>query len=274
MPHVVSVSRRTDIPAFYSPWFLNRLSAGCVYVRHPYTRKLFRVSLKPDDVHAFVFWSKNYAPLLGKLETIEQTTKNLFFHFTITANSALEPGVPDYRDAVRDYIFLAKRHSIEQVIWRYDPICITDKISFDMIEESFIRCAELLKGHAQKCFISFVHPYKKVLRNLEKYSNHTLPDLTPAEKQNYAARLAARSAAYGIRLFACCNDQLVSETIGKASCIDGRYLSALFNIPTDTRMASSRKECACTRSRDIGAYDTCAHGCIYFFYQKECSSLN
>jgi hypothetical protein len=265
MPRVISASRRTDIPAFYAEWFVNRLSAGCVYVRHPYTRKPFRVSLKPEDVHAFVFWSKNHAPILNKLETVERTTKNLFFHFTITANHALELRAPDYRDAIRDFIFLARRHSPERVIWRFDPICMTDKLSFEFFEDRFIRCANLLKGHAQKCFISFVHPYKKVLGNLQKYSKHALLELTSEEKQNYALRLAERAAACGIRLFACCNDYLVSETIGKASCIDGRYLSACFNTSIDTRPASSRKECACTGSTDIGAYDTCAHGCIYCY---------
>jgi hypothetical protein len=100
MPQVISVSRRTDIPAFYTDWFVNRLKAGTVHVQQPYTNKLIRVSLAPEDVSAIVFWSKDYAPLLHKLEAIEKITKNLFFHFTITANRELESDTPGYRDAI------------------------------------------------------------------------------------------------------------------------------------------------------------------------------
>ena len=265
MPQILSVSRRTDIPAFYTEWFINRLKAGSVYVQQPYTRKLFRVSLQPEDVSAIVFWSKNYAPLLNMLDRIEQTTKNLFFHFTITANQELELHTPDYKDAVRDYIFLSQRYSAEQLAWRFDPICLTDKLLFEAYEERFVQCAEQLKGHTRSCIISFAHPYKKANANLQKYAQQAMLELSEEKKKGYALRLAARAEQYGIRLFACCNDYLLSEKILKARCIDGHALSALFKTPFDTRTASSRKECACTKSTDLGAYDTCAHGCLYCY---------
>jgi Domain of unknown function (DUF1848) len=265
MPHVISISRRTDIPAFYTDWLVSRLKAGVVFVRHPFVKKLLRVSLRPEDVSAVVFWSKNYSPLLSRLEAIEKTTLNLFFHFTITANRELEFHTPDHRDAIRDYIYLAGRYSPEQLVWRFDPIAITDKLSFDVHEERFARCAELLQGHARKCIVSFVHPYKKVLTNLKKYTDHSLVDLSEESKREHARRLAERAAACGIRLYACCNDYLVSDKIQKASCIDGRFLSELFKTPIETRPAGTRRECACTRSVDIGAYDTCAHGCVYCY---------
>jgi hypothetical protein len=265
MPHVISVSRRTDIPAFYPDWLVNRLKAGRVFVRHPFVKKVLRVSLRPEDVSALVFWSKNYSPLLSRLGAIEKTTRNLFFHFTITANRELEFHTPDHRDATRDYLFIAGRYSPEQIIWRFDPITITDKLSFEVHEERFVRCAELLKGRARKCIISFVHPYKKVLTNLKKYTDHSLIELSEEQKRAYAERLAERAGTYGIRLYACCNDHLVSGIIQKASCIDGRSLSGLFTSPIDTRKAGTRKECACTKSVDIGAYDTCAHGCVYCY---------
>jgi len=265
MSHVISASRRTDIPAFYTDWLLTRLKAGYVYVQHPFTRKLFTVSLKQENVSAIVFWSKHYAPLLSRLESVERTTKNLFFHFTITGLAELESNVPDVRSACRDFVFLAGRYSPEQIVWRYDPICITDKLPFELFEERFALCCELLKGHARRCFISFVHPYKKVLTNLGKYSGQQLAEVATGKKREYAHRLAAHAEPYGIRLFACCNDDLVSGHLRKASCIDGRLLSMLFKTPIDARTASSRKECACTKSIDIGAYDTCAHGCLYCY---------
>jgi hypothetical protein len=264
-PQVISASRRTDIPAFYSDWLLNRLDEGFCDVLHPYTKKSFRVSLHPEDVGAIVFWSKNYSPLLPKLDAVEKTTKNLFFHFTITANRELELRVPDFKDAIKDYLFLAKRYSPDHIVWRFDPLCITDRLSFERYEERFAAIAELLKGVASSCIISFAHPYLKMIRNIEKYTSHTLVDVPPEQQKVSANRLAERAARYGIRLLACCNDHLLSDAIGKARCIDGAKLSLLFGTALDTRPAASRKECGCTKSLDIGAYDTCGHGCVYCY---------
>lgn len=265
MPLVISASRRTDIPAFYADWFIRRLRAGSATVLQPYTRRPFVVSLLSEDVSAFVFWSKNYAPLLPMLEIVEKTSRNIFFHFTITANHELEGNAPDYREAVKDFLFLCRRYGAERVLWRYDPICVTDKLSFGMHDERFAMLAELMKGHAKRCVISFVHPYKKVLANMAKYSNQTLAPLSDEVKRDYARRIALRAESYGIGIYACCNDYLLSDKVEKASCVDGAYLSKIFQAPIDTRLASTRKECACTKSVDIGAYDTCGHGCLYCY---------
>jgi hypothetical protein len=265
MQHIISASRRTDIPAFYADWFLNRLREGFADVLHPYSQQRLQVSLAPDDVGAIAFWSKNFAPLLPKLGAIEKTTRNLFFHFTITGNRELELRTPDYCDAVRDFSFIARRYSPDHIIWRFDPICITDKLPFEVTEERFRSCAELLAGHTRACYISFVHPYRKVLTNVSRYSDHRLMDIPTERKQEYARRLATIAERHGIRLFACCNDQLVGEGVAKGSCIDGRRLSLLFGTALDTTRAATRKKCACTRSIDIGAYDTCGHGCLYCY---------
>ena len=265
MPRVISASRRTDIPAFYSDWFVNRLEEGFVSVRQPYSGKFFSVSLNPAEVSAIVFWSKNYAPLLGKLPRLEQVTKNLFFHFTITGNRELEGSVPDYRDLLQDCRFIAKRYSPDQVVWRFDPICITDKLSYEMHEERFCVCLSLLRGYVKHCIVSFVHPYRRTLVNMEKYAGHRLLELSPEVQKNCANRLAGLAEAQGIRVAACCNDSLLSDSIEKASCINGPFLSSLFSVPIDTTAAATRKECACTKSVDIGAYDTCAHGCLYCY---------
>jgi hypothetical protein len=262
---VISASRRTDIPAFYADWLLNRLAEGFCDVLHPYTKKMFRVSLKPEDVGAIVFWSKNYAPLLPKLDIVEKTTKNLFFHFTITGNSDLELRVPDYRVTIKDYIHISGRYSPDRIIWRFDPICVTDKLPFEVYEERFDACAGLLKGVASSCIISFAHPYRKMLNNIRKYTSHTFVPVSPEEQKEYTERLAVRAAEHGIKLLACCNDHLLSDAVGKARCIDGAKLSLLFGTALDTRSAASRKECGCTRSIDIGAYDTCGHGCVYCY---------
>ncbi len=269
MQHVISASRRTDIPAFYCDWFLHRLAEGFCDVLHPYTKKWFRVSLKQEDVAAIVFWSKNYAPLLPQLDRIERTTRNLYFHFTITGNHDLELRVPDSRDTAKDYRFLAQRYSPDHIIWRFDPICITDQLSYEVHEERFSSIAELLTGQTASCIISFAHPYRKMTNNVKKYSSHSLTELSPEQQRTFADRLARRAEAYGIKLFSCCNDHVLSDRIGKARCIDGRTLSRLFGAALDTRAAASRKECGCTKSIDIGAYDTCGHGCLYCYANSD-----
>jgi hypothetical protein len=265
MPQIISASRRTDVPAFYSDWLLNRLRAGFARVLHPYSKQWLRVSLAPDDVGAIVLWSKNFAPLLPKLEGIEKTTRNLFFHFTITGDRELELRTPDYHEAIRDFLFIARRYSPEHIIWRFDPVCITDKLPFEVTEKRFNSCAELLAGHTRACYISFVHPYRKVIANISRYSVHRLLDIPAERKQEYARRLATIAERHGIKLFACCNDHLVGDGVAKGSCIDGRRLSLLFGTALDTTSSATRKECACTRSIDIGAYDTCGHGCLYCY---------
>ena len=265
MAQVISASRRTDIPGFYAEWFVNRLKAGYACVQQPYSGKWSRVSLKAEDVSAVFFCSKNYRPLLSRLEQVERTTKNLFFHYTITANRELESHVPDARETVEDARYLAARYSPDHLIWRYDPVCVTDKLSFALHLERFTRLAEQLKGSLSRCIVSFAHPYRKALTNFRKYTDHRMAELAPELQREYARQLGDRAGKFGIRLYACCNDHLLSDRIGKASCIDGAYLSRLFDSPIDTRKGATRTECGCTKSADIGAYDTCAHGCLYCY---------
>jgi hypothetical protein len=265
MKIIISASRRTDIPAFYTNWFINSLKQGFVDVKHPYAKKWQRISLKPEDIGAVVFWSKNYSPLLRRIQEIEKRVTNLFFHFTITGNEILEPNVPHYIEAIKDFIFISKRYSPKHIIWRFDPICITDELSFDYYQDKFVRCAERLQGYTDKCYISFVNLYKKVIINLKKYVNQKPLKINEITKRKFAYKLACIAEKYNIKLYSCCNDYLLSEKVGKASCINGHYLSHLFNIFVDTRSAPTRKECACTKSIDIGKYNTCFHGCIYCY---------
>ncbi len=265
MKQIISASRRTDIPAFYTDWFVNRLKAGFVYVKHPFTGKWRKVSLKREDVGAIVLWSKNYSPLLRRIQEIEKIIPNLFFHFTITGNKVLEPNVVDYKEAIKDLIFISKRYSPEHIIWRFDPICITNKVSFNYYEEKFIKCAEKLQNYVTKCYISFVELYKKVLLNFKKYSNQIPLKVNYIEKIRFSYRIANIAEKYNIKLYACCNDYLLSEKVKKASCINGDYLSHLFNVSIERRSGATRKECACTKSIDIGTYNSCIHGCVYCY---------
>jgi hypothetical protein len=265
--YIISASRRTDIPAFYAEWFVQRLEEGYLYVKSPYSSKRLRVSLLPENVQCIVFWSKNYSPLLSKIDRIERIMSKLFFHFTITGiSNDIELDTPDYRYAVRDLLYLSKRYSPGHIIWRFDPIVLTDKLPFENYEDNFLKCMDKIRGHVKECYISFVHPYKKVLVNFDRYTDQKLVDPPDKEKKAYAERLSRLAEKCGIKLFACCNDYLLSETVHKGSCINAKKMAETFNDPSiQADPAPTRDECACTRSIDIGAYETCPHGCLYCY---------
>lgn len=267
MKHIISASRRTDIPAFYAEWFIRRLKKGEVYVKNPYGGQISRVSLKPEDMHAIVFWSKNYGPLIPRLPEIEKNIRNLFFHFTITGiTKDIEQDTPHYEDAIKDFIYLSKRYSPDHLIWRFDPVCITDRLPFDYFEEVFTKCTEKLRGYCSTCYISFVQKYRKALINFEKYSSHSFIDIDTETQRSYADRLSGIAKAKGIKLYACCNDYLLSDSVQKGSCINSHHLSSLFSDPSiSAPAAATRKECSCSKSIDIGSYDTCPHGCLYCY---------
>jgi DNA repair photolyase len=266
--YIISVSRRTDIPAFFSEWFINRLKDGFAYYKNPFRNEYVYVSLKSADIIGFVFWSKNFSPLLSKLESIEKISKNLFFHFTITGlPNDIEINVPPPSETLKDLIYLAKRYSYKNVVWRFDPICITNRITFQQHLNNFIYCAERLKGYIQNCYISFVHPYARVLKNFKKYTSHSLIFNTTQERKYYSSILSQIAEQFGIKIFACCNDDIVSGNIMKGSCINLNTLADVWllrNVPK-VKIAPTRTGCACTRSLDIGAYNTCHHGCIYCY---------
>lgn len=271
MKHIISASRRTDIPAFFTPWLIKRLAAGSVLVKNPYSGKTSEVSLRPEAVHSIVLWSKDFGPLLERIEEVERHARALFFHFTITGiPKELELRTPETRKAVEDFKFIAKRYSPGHIIWRFDPVVITDLLPFEAYEESFAYLASALKGHAAECYFSFMEPYKKVLRSFGKYSGQKLAVLSAEEKQRYSGRLSAIAEKCGLRLSACCNEYLVGGDIERARCIDAERLAGIFNdVDISTKPAPTREGCGCARAVDIGAYDTCAHGCLYCYANSD-----
>lgn len=271
MKNIISASRRTDIPAFFTDWLLERLRKGSVLVKNPYSGRVAEVSLRRERVHSVVFVSKDFRPLLKRLEEVEKFAPNLFFHYTITGiPKALEERTPEAGEAVKDFISISTRYSPEHIVWRFDPIVITDRLPFEFYEKTFTRLARTLGPHTTECYFSFMEPYQKVLRNFARYTGHKLVELTVEQKREYAGRLSLIAKKEGLRLFACCNGYLVNDDIGKAKCIDGERLVRLFgDMELSTKGAPTRDGCGCVRAIDIGTYDTCAHGCLYCYANSD-----
>jgi hypothetical protein len=267
--NVISASRRTDVPAFHSRWFMCRLAAGFAEYRNPLNGQTYRVSLDPANVRAFVFWTRNPSPLMRYLPELSRRGTPFYFLFTLTAYPrSIERSTPTFGQAVKNFRRLASRIGPECVRWRYDPIVVSKEMNGDFHRQNFSRIARALAGATEVCIVSFLDMYGKVKRNLAALEDRTgfqREDIPPASRWALASDLAKIGAGYGIRLLACCEDGLVRGAVEKACCVDSNLLDRI--APSEERLPirPTREECGCAASRDIGAYDTCPHGCVYCY---------
>jgi hypothetical protein len=244
---------------------MNRVRIGHLTVFHPYTKKEIAVSLAPEDVVAFVFWSKNYAPFLPYFDELIRRGYHFYCHFTITGlPKSIETTVIPTNIAIAQFKEIARILSPEHVQWRFDPIVITETTDLSFHKETFERIASALAGSTYRCYTSFMNPYDKALKNL-KQASISVSNLPDEQKTLLAASLAEESEKYGITLYACSNDILVGGKVQKASCIDAQILQKITPHPIPTQIVPTRPQCACIKSIDIGAYDTCPHGCLYCY---------
>ena len=269
MKRIISVSRRTDIPAFYGDWFMRWLQEGFAGVVNPSGGKRYIVSLRPQDVTCFVFWSKNFSPFIDNLEIIEGLGYKFYFNYTITALPALFENDVEKQAAIKALKQLSRIYSPAHINWRFDPIILSGTYDRDFYIGAFEELAAEFTGYVERCYFSFVTLYSKVKRNfreLERKRKLRITDCSEDYKVELANDLAAIADRYKIRMFSCCSDYLVNNSINKAHCIDGGIIESLF-FPHGFRYKDkpTRKECGCTESTDIGTYDTCPHGCVYCY---------
>ena len=256
---IISASRRTDIPAFYADWFINRLNAGYCLVKNPFNpNQIRRVSLTPEDVSGIVFWTKNATPLLSKINALDMY--EYYFQYSITPyHNDMERDIADKKtEVIPSFIEFTKRIGLERMIWRYDPIIITERYNIDYHTKAFARLCELLEGSTRKCVFSFVIPYKTVAKRLQN-SGHK--ELNIQEKIQLSETLFLIAQKHGITLCACCElAGLTQAGVQPISCID----ATLFNTSA-SRDKNQRKRCNCAASVDIGVYNTCMNGCVYCY---------
>ena len=269
MKRIISVSRRTDIPAFYGDWFMGRLKEGFAGVVNPFGGQRDFVSLRPEDVVCFVFWSKNFQPFLENLKIIDSLGYKFYFNYTVTGLPAVFETNVEKQAAIETLKQLSKMYSPRHINWRFDPIVISSVCDRDFYIRVFEELASQFAGFVERCYFSFVTEYNKVKRNLEeleKAKGLTITNVSEDFKIELANELAVIAERYGIQMFSCCGDYLVGEKIKKAHCIDGAIVEELF-FPEGLQHNEkpTRKECGCTESTDIGTYDTCPHGCVYCY---------
>lgn len=261
---ILSVSRRTDIPAYYSEWFINRLKAGFVYIRNPMNNdQVSKVVLNTDVVDCIVFWSKNPEPLLGKLDIIDNMGYRYYFQFTITPyDKDIETALVNKRQIIDTFKRLSDRIGRQKVIWRYDPIIINDQIPIEFHIDSFYKLASKLSGYTDECIISFVDRYRKT----NKYN--IIRDIAEIEMNEIAEAFSEIALQRGMTIKTCAEKiDLSKYSIQHASCIDRDKIESIINVPLKdiVKRDGQRKDCGCIECIDVGAYNTCKNGCLYCY---------
>lgn len=295
-PVIVSASRSTDIPGFYSDWFLHRLKVGYSAWTNPFNGVNSYVSYR--DTRLIVFWSKNPEALLkqgGLLDYLEEKGINTYIQYTLNDYVAegLEKGVPSVERRLDTFKRLVDRLGVGKVIWRFDPLILTDSISVDDLLKKAESIGNELKGYTEKMVFSFadIAAYRKVRANLVN-NNIRYREFGEADMLQYAAGIQQLNQTWGYTL-ATCGEKIDIDAYGIVhnKCIDDdlmiKYFSDdarlmeflgveitggdLFN-PEKTiikhrnnKDKGQRQFCGCIVSKDIGEYNTCAHLCEYCY---------
>ena len=266
---IVSASYRTDIPAFYGDWFRRRLAAGHCRVASPYGGRLLQVPLTPAAVDGFVFWTRNAAPFGAALAEVAARGLPFVVQYTITGYPrALEPSVTDADRSIDTLRSLAERYGRRTCVWRYDPLLLTSLTPADWHRRSFARLAAALAGTVDEVVLSFAQIYAKTRRNTARAAaRHGFSWADPADdaKRALLADLAATAAGFGLTASLCAQPRLLGPGLAPARCIDAARLSDVAGRPIAAKTKGNRPGCLCAESRDIGAYDSCPHGCIYCY---------
>lgn len=263
---IISTGMRTDIPAFYSEWLINRIKEGFVLVRNPYEpKRVTRYELNPKIVDCITFCTKNPLPIIDKLHLLKDFRQ--FWFITLTPyGKNLEPNVPEKDKIINAFKKLSEILGKNAVGWRYDPILFDDEFNVEKHIYSFEKTAKSLKGYTDLCVISFLDVYQKVKRNA--------PNIyTPSFKeQKELGRAFAKIAKdNGITIRSCCEGTHLKEFgIDVSGCQTKEVIERAANIRLDvSKKSSQRGVCDCLLGKDIGAYDSCAHLCKYCYANSD-----
>ena len=281
---ILSVSRRTDIPAFYMAWFMDQVARGFIEVINPFNRQVKQVAISPERVHTMVFWSKNFGPYLAGSygERLQAMGYHLFFNFTVNSRSPLlEPGVPDLDQRLGQLRQLCHRFGTASVQWRFDPICHfttqTGAIQTNLDDFETIAAAAGECGIGT-CTTSFMDRYRKIERRTRDKIVFVEP--SPAERAKILLNMEQVLSPLGIQLDLCCEKKVLAQlpaesTIKAGSCISGRRIMAVHGGRVSQRQDSSQRKksgCGCTISVDVGSYSLhpCHHNCLFCYANPAC----
>lgn len=297
-PVIVSASRSTDIPAFYCDWFFHRLKIGYSVWTNPFNGKKMAISYA--KTRFIVFWSKNPRPLLGYLDELKERGINCYIQYSLNdyEDEKLEKGVPSLDERIDTFRRLVDKLGFGGVVWRFDPLILTDDIDINKLLVKIENIGDRLKGYTEKLVFSFadIAIYRKVKSNL---MTNGIPyhEWTEEQMREFAGRIVRlnKEKDWNYEL-ATCGEKGRYEGIRPNSCIDDAlmirrgykdeklrlYLKAEFVNPEfypdaikldngchvilgNNKDKGQREFCGCMKSKDIGQYNTCIHMCEYCY---------
>ena len=264
---ILSVSRRTDIPAFYGDWFINRLKDGVVYVRNPMNvHQVSKVPLSPDKIECIVFWTKNPAEkFIDDLKVIDDLGYKYYFQYSVTSyNRTIEKNIPRKIIQMERFQKISNQIGKKRIIWRYDPIFFNEHYDFEYHKKWFAYIAAKFENYTEKCVISFLDCYPKIKNRL---LSNKIPEVKESQMFELASCLSSIAKKYNIKVESCCEAvDLSSVGIEPGHCIDSELINKIcpnqYNFKKDK---SQRQYCGCAESIDIGAYNSCRNGCVYCY---------
>ncbi len=276
---IISASRRTDIPAFYAAWFMKRVQEGFFYRINPFNSKqVTGFSLKPEDVDAVCFWTKNPRPLMKHLHELDERGLNYLFQFTLNPYDAVfEPHVPPLQERIDTMIELARLIGPERVIWRYDPIILSSATPVSWHLEQVEHLSERVGNATRRLIFSFYDFYGPGEGRLGKALRGVGIDLKDITALEHRAELGPVAQGFktcadrhNLEIFSCCEEMDLSTFgIEHGACIDGSLINNLFNVSVPPgKDKNQRNACRCTESADMGAYNTCGFGCTYCYANR------
>ncbi len=272
---IISATRRTDIPAFYGEWFVNRLKEGYVLTENPYNNNRYsKAYLAPNDVDIIVFWTKNPIPFLKYLPEIDRMGYTYYFEFTLTPyGKEVERNLPDKEVLLDSFVGLAKKLGKHRMVWRYDPIIIDENHTIEYHAERFSYMASRLKNSTERCVISFVDSYKNVTARMGKDPAYHMTEQNIFRIAEIFSEIAKEN---GFAIYTCAEKiDLEKYAIKHGACIDKSIIERILGCGIiDTKDKNQRPECLCLESIDIGTYNCCVNGCNYCYaLQNEKTAL-
>jgi hypothetical protein len=259
---IINSGNRTDIPAFFSDWFYNRIREGYVLVRNPYfPEQITRYELNPQNVDILAFCTKDPGPMLDRL--VELAPYRNFWHVTITPyGKDVEPHVPPWKKVAADFKELSRRYGPGAVQWRYDPIFITERYSREFHLHQFETMAAALEGFTTVCIISFIDLYEKTKRNFPG-----VKQVSREDRMFLAEDMVRTAQKHGMALRTCMEyEDLADLSIDTGGCMTKEVLEESLSVRLEPgRITPKRNGCPCLLGIDIGEYNTCLHGCLYCY---------
>ena len=264
---IINVGGRTDIVNYYTPWLLNRLEEGYAYSRNPFAREnVYKLSLKPEDVDCLLFCSKNYKPILKHIGDIDEKY-NILCNYTITAyGKDIEPKVPPINQSIKTLKRLSDIVGVNKILWRYDPILLSEKYTVEKHLETFEYMAEKISPFVYRCIFSFVDMYKKVEENMPE-----IIPFTDEDKVKLLKGIGEISKKYNLYTQTCAtNESYERYGIHAAGCTTREILEQAHNVVyKNVKGTGIRENCHCIPSRDIGAYNSCLSECKYCYANRK-----